>query len=69
MAVRYDRFFKKLADLGWTDEEIISRADVSGSVIARMKRNQYISMESVRKICLALHCEAADILEFVSDEK
>lgn len=36
--------------------------------MTRMKREQYISLESVEKICNVLDCKVDDILEFTSDK-
>ena len=46
--------------------EMQRKAGISGNILARMGRNEYISMESVEKICCALHCRTDDILEFVN---
>ncbi len=46
------------------------KAQISANVITRMKRNQYISLESIESICRALNCNIDEILEFISvDEK
>lgn len=37
---------------------------VSGNIITRLKRNEYISLESIEKICKTLNCSVDDILEF-----
>ena len=37
------------------------------AVTYRMKRNQYIALDSIEKICSVLDCQVDDILEFTSD--
>lgn len=50
--------------------QLQQRAQISANVITRMKRNQYISLESIEYICRALNCDINEILEFTSaDEK
>ena len=50
--------------------QLQQKARISANVITRMKRNQYISLESIDSICSALNCNIDEILEFISvDEK
>ena len=35
----------------------------------RLRRDQYVSLESIEKLCFALDCGVDDILEFIPDEK
>lgn len=43
-------------------------ADISFNVLARMSRGEYVSMESLHKICLALDCDIGSIMEFKTDK-
>ena len=43
-------------------------AGFSANIITRLKRNEYIKLQSVESICRALDCGVDDILKFVSDE-
>ena len=36
----------------------------SANIMTRIKRNQYISLESVEKLCYALNCTVDEIIEF-----
>ena len=65
MAVRYNKLFNMLKHKKITTSELMSRAGFSANIITRLKRNQYISMDSIEKICVALHCGVDDILDFV----
>ncbi|WP_205440225.1 helix-turn-helix domain-containing protein, partial [Flavonifractor plautii] len=44
-------------------------AGVSANIITRLKRDEYISTESIEKICLALNCGVDDILEFIPEKE
>lgn len=48
--------------------ELCSLANLTGNVIARMGKNNYITMESIEKICLALDCTPNDVFEIVREE-
>lgn len=68
MSISYNRFFHLLIDKGITSSELMKQADLSGNIITRMKRNSYISLETIEKICRVLDCGVDDILEFSDDE-
>lgn len=40
---------------------------VSTNVIAKLGKNDPVSMETLAKICAALNCDIADIVEMTSD--
>lgn len=68
MAVKYDKLFHLLIDRKITNAQLAQKAGVSANIITRLKRDQYISMESIERLCVALNCGADDILEFIPDE-
>lgn len=67
MAIKYDRLFHLLIDRKITNAQLAKKAGVSANIITRLKNDQYISMESVERLCTALNCGVDDILEFVND--
>ena len=68
MAVTYKKLFHLLIDKGMTNAELMERAGFSANIITRIKRNNYISLDSIEKICKVLQCGVDDILEFTPDE-
>ena len=48
--------------------DLISMAGISSNIVAKMGRNEYVSMESLEKVCRALKCDISDIVEFVTEE-
>lgn len=42
---------------------------MSLNIITRLKKDEYLSMKTVEKICMALQCGVDDILEFYSDDE
>ena len=45
-------------------KKLIDETGISGNIITRMRRNQYVSLESIEKICNYLSCTPNDIMEF-----
>lgn len=64
MRVSYDKLWKKLIDKKMTRTELKEASGVSFNVIAKMGRNEIISMESLFKICSTLDCSVDEILDF-----
>ncbi|MDE5757602.1 MAG: helix-turn-helix transcriptional regulator, partial [Allobaculum sp.] len=48
--------------------QLQQQAGFSGNISTRLKRNQYISLETVEKICCVLDCKVDDIIDFVANE-
>ena len=67
MAICYDKLFHLLIDKRMSNSELKEKAGFSANIITRLKRNDYVSIESIEKICRVLHCRVDDILEFVPD--
>ena len=69
MAVSYKRLFHLLIDKGITNAELMEKGGFSANIITRLKRDNYVALDSIERICLALECGVDDILEFIPDEK
>ena len=67
MSVRYKKLFHLMIEKNISNIELQKLAGFSANIITRMKREQYISLESVENICRVMNC-VDDILEFISDE-
>lgn len=65
MAVCYDKLFHLMIDKKISNVQLKDMAGVSANIITRLKRDEYISTESIEKICLALNCGVDDILEIL----
>ena len=64
MAVDYKKLFHILIEKGMSNAELAEKAELSLNVITKLKRNEYISLQSAEKICRALNCGMDDIIEF-----
>ena len=68
MAVSYKKLFHLLIDKGMTNAELMEKAGFSANIVTRLKRDQYVSLDSIEKICFALDCKVDEILEFRSND-
>lgn len=69
MAVSYIKLFHMMLDRKITNVQLKDMAGVSANIITRLKRDEYVSIESIEKICKALGCGVDDILEFIDEEE
>lgn len=67
MAVSYKRLFHLLIERDMTTTTLQQQAGFSSNIVPRMKRNGYVSLETIESICRALDCGVDDILEFVPE--
>ena len=64
MSVSYKPLWKLLIDRELNKSQLKDLAGIASSTVSRMSRNEYVSLEVLEKICLALDCEITDVLEF-----
>jgi len=64
MIVNYDKLWKILIGKKMKRTDLIKQGKISSNVLARMGREEPVSLESIGKVCLILDCSIDDILEF-----
>lgn len=65
MAISYDNLWKLLIDKKLKRTDLKNICGISSNVLAKLGKNEPISMESLEKVCLALNCNIGDIMQFV----
>ena len=68
MTVSYDKLWKLLIDKKMNRTDLKNTAGVSFNVLAKMSRNEFVSLESLCKICTVLACNIGDVMEFTENE-
>ncbi len=67
MPVCYNRLWKILIDKNLKRTDLKECAGISFNVLARMGKDEAVSMESIEKICMALNCNIGDMMEIVDE--
>ena len=67
MPFSYNKLWKLLIDKNMTKSELKKAIGISSSTMAKMGKNENVSLEVIDKICALLECDINDILEYVSD--
>lgn len=68
MAVTYTKLWKLLLDKKLNRTDLKEIAGISSSTLAKLGKDEYVSMESIDRICAALKCDISEVLS-VSNEK
>ena len=69
MPVCYDKLWKILIDKKMNRTDLKDMAGISFNVLAKLGRDEFVSMESLYKICKSLNCDIGDIVEFEKEMK
>ena len=63
MAVSYNKLWKLLIDKGMTKTELRLQTDMSTATLAKMSKNEVVSMDVMLRICKVLDCNVGDIMD------
>jgi len=62
MDVDYTKLWERVAAKGIKNKtDLIPMADISSNILAKLSKGEFISMESMQKICKALNCDIGDV--------
>jgi putative transcriptional regulator len=69
MAVNYKKLFHLLIEKEMSNSDLQKQAGFSANIITRLKRNEYVKLQTIESICKVLNCRVDDILEFTEGNK
>jgi len=71
MAVNYNKLWKLLIDKKMKKKDLMCLAQISTSTLAKMGKDQQVSMDVLTRICHSLDCNVGDIIDIlpVEDKK
>lgn len=65
MDVSYNKLFKLLIDRGLRKGEFANLVGISPATLAKLSRNEKVSLDVLIKICRTLNCRIEDIIEVI----
>ena len=68
MAISYKKLWKLLIDKDMKKEDLRIKAGISTNTMAKLGKNENVNTDMLVKICSALDCDIADIME-ITEEK
>ena len=68
MALSYNKLWKLLIDKGMTKTQMRLQADISTTTLAKLGKNETVSMDVLLKLCKLLDCNVGDIMDVINEE-
>ena len=65
MALSYNKLWKLLIGKGMNKVNLRDRIGIGPSTLAKLTKNQRVSMEVLEKICYELDCNIGDIVDYI----
>lgn len=68
MGIRYYKLFDLLQRRGLKKTDLLELAKISSPTLAKLSKGDTVTIEVIEKICNALDCQPADIMENIKEE-
>ena len=68
MEVSYKKLGKILIDRDMSKTDLPLKAGISTMALAKLGKNENVSMDVLKKICKVLNCNIGDIMDLVPDK-
>ena len=69
MEVSYKKLWKLLIDKDMKKKDLLATAGISWASVTKLSKGETVSMEVLMKICKALDCNIADIVDLIPKEE
>lgn len=67
--LNYNKLWKLMIDKNINKTQLHEKARISTNAVAKMSRNETVSLETLAKVCYALDCGIGDVVEIVIEER
>ncbi len=67
MKVSYNKLWKLLIDKNMNKTQLMEAVKTSPNTMAKMGKNENVSMEVITRICDYLRCDVGDIMEMIDE--
>ncbi len=67
MRIRYDKLWRMMKNNKMKKRELARAADISGYTMAKLNRDEPVSLEVMMRLCKVFHCDIGDLVEVVED--
>lgn len=65
MMISYKPFQKLLIDRNMKKTDIMKALGISSATLAKLNKNEYVSVELIDKLCTILQCQPGDLMEYI----
>lgn len=67
--INYSKLWHKLVDLKMNKSQLRMASGISTSTLAKLGKNEIVSLEVLEKICETLNCDLGDIASFIDEDE
>ncbi|MEI6286218.1 MAG: helix-turn-helix transcriptional regulator [Bacillota bacterium] len=67
--ITYKPLLKMLVDKNMNKMDLKTIIGLSSGTVAKLSKNEYVSLEVIERLCAYFQCQPSDIFEYVSDDK
>ena len=68
MTYSYNKLWKLLIDNNMMKKDLMVKANITSNTMAKMGKNEPVSLDALARICVALRCNIGDILDIILDD-
>lgn len=68
MAISYNKLWKILIDNNLNKTQLITQCGITSASLARLSKNQGVSLKVLERICASLKCDIGDVMEFTDNQ-
>ena len=69
MAVRYNKLWKILIDRNMSKAELRKTAVIAPNTMTKLRKDEFVAMPILDRICATLNVDYGDIIEYVEEEQ
>ncbi len=69
MSISYKKLWKLLIDKDMAKTQLRERADIATSTLAKLSKDEQVSMDVLLRICKTLDCGLDDVVELKKEEE
>lgn len=67
MSFSYKKLWKLIIDRDMNKTQLREKTGISSATLAKLSKNEKVSLDAIERICKALECDISDIMVYVSD--
>ena len=67
MKISYNNLWKLMIDKGLNKSELREITGIGTNTLAKLSKNQPVSIEVLMKVCEKLDCDLTDVCEFIKE--
>ena len=67
MRIRYDKLWRMMKNNKMKKKELAVAAEISGYTMAKLNKDEQVSLEVMMRLCKVFHCDIGDLMEVVEE--